>query len=76
MVGPLVVHCSSGVDQTGVVIAVDRCVARLKQSNYADCLDEIQQIRLDYGYLVRTPKQYKLVHAACLAAAAREGRGT
>ena len=61
--GPAVVHCSSGIGRTGVLIACDIGMQGLLQGEpRVDVLRIVSTLRQDRAGMVQTREQYRFIH--------------
>ncbi len=61
--GPAIVHCSSGIGRTGVLIACDIGMQGLLQGEpRVDVLRIVSTLRQDRAGMVQTREQYRFVH--------------
>ncbi|CAH8542393.1 unnamed protein product [Schistosoma turkestanicum] len=64
--GPIVVHCSSGTGRTGVYIAMNILLERMKNESMIDIFGLVNQLRTQRNYLIETPEQYQFLYNALL----------
>ncbi|XP_065639266.1 receptor-type tyrosine-protein phosphatase F isoform X1 [Hydra vulgaris] len=62
--GPIIVHCSAGVGRTGVYIALDAMLDRLKEEGTVDTFNFITAMRMRRIAMVQTEDQYIFLHDA------------
>lgn len=61
--GPAVVHCSSGIGRTGVLLACDIGMQALLQGDpKIDVLRTVSTLRQDRAGMVQTREQYRFIH--------------
>nr|CAB3265284.1 receptor-type tyrosine-protein phosphatase alpha-like [Phallusia mammillata] len=60
--GPLLVHCSAGVDRTGTFIALDFLGEQMEAEGRVNVLATVFQMRLNRTEMVQTLGQYVFVH--------------
>ena len=61
--GPAVVHCSSGIGRTGVLLACDIGMQGLLQGDpKVDVLRIVSTLRQDRAGMVQTREQYRFIH--------------
>ena len=61
--GPAVVHCSSGIGRTGVLLACDIGMQGLLQGDpKTDVLRVVSTLRQDRAGMVQTREQYRFIH--------------
>jgi protein tyrosine phosphatase len=66
MKGPLLVHCSAGVDRTGTFITIDHVLEQIEKKGFVDIPAVIQNLRQQRTTIVQTPDQYVFIHDAIL----------
>ncbi|CAH8605552.1 unnamed protein product [Schistosoma guineensis] len=64
--GPIVVHCSSGTGRTGVYIAINILLERMKNESVIDIFGLVNQLRLQRNYMIETQEQYQFIYTALL----------
>ncbi|CAH8629486.1 unnamed protein product [Schistosoma rodhaini] len=64
--GPIVVHCSSGTGRTGVYIAINILLERMKNESLIDIFGLVNQLRLQRNYMIETQEQYQFIYTALL----------
>ena len=61
--GPAVVHCSSGIGRTGVLVACDIGMQGLLQGEpRVDVLRIVSTLRQDRAGMIQTREQYRFIH--------------
>ncbi|XP_065911365.1 uncharacterized protein [Dysidea avara] len=60
--GPIVVHCSDGLDRTGALIATDVARQQLENENQVDVIGIVTTMRKDRGGMISTKEQYAFVY--------------
>ncbi|XP_007239831.3 receptor-type tyrosine-protein phosphatase H [Astyanax mexicanus] len=60
--GPTVVHCSAGVDRTGVFIALDTVLQQLEKEKAISIAACVHRMRLNRPLMVQTEDQYVFLH--------------
>ena len=61
--GPAVVHCSSGIGRTGVLLACDIGLQAFLQGNpKVDVLRIVSTLRQDRAGMIQTREQYRFIH--------------
>ncbi|KAL7670832.1 hypothetical protein ACOME3_005751 [Neoechinorhynchus agilis] len=63
---PIVAHCSAGVAQTGIFIAISICIERLKLENVVDVFMAVRMLRSQRVAMVQTEDQYQFCYRAVL----------
>ena len=64
---PVLVHCASGTDRTGVVLAVDIGMHELEEKRSVDILRTVSVLRQDRGGLIQTREQYHFLYKTLCA---------
>ncbi|VDO81285.1 unnamed protein product [Schistosoma margrebowiei] len=64
--GPIVVHCSSGTGRTGVYIAINILLERMKNESVIDIFGLVNQLHLQRNYMIETQEQYQFIYTALL----------
>ena len=52
--GPMVVHCSAGLERTGIFIVVDTQIQRIKNESTVDIFNNVQQLCYSRNYMIQT----------------------
>ncbi|XP_072535323.1 receptor-type tyrosine-protein phosphatase H-like [Salminus brasiliensis] len=60
--GPTVVHCSAGVDRTGIFIALDTVLQQLEKERAVSIAACVHRMRLNRPLMVQTEAQYVFLH--------------
>ncbi|XP_048579427.1 receptor-type tyrosine-protein phosphatase S isoform X3 [Nematostella vectensis] len=66
--GPVIVHCSAGVERTGTYIVIDAMLEQAKKSRTVDIRNYLIALRKDRPHMVQTKEQYSFIHSAVLEA--------
>ncbi|XP_048579478.1 receptor-type tyrosine-protein phosphatase S isoform X6 [Nematostella vectensis] len=66
--GPVIVHCSVGVERTGAYIVIDAMLEQAKKSRTVDIRNYLIAIRKHRPHMVQTKEQYSFIHSAVLEA--------
>ncbi|CAH8619198.1 unnamed protein product [Heterobilharzia americana] len=64
--GPIVVHCSGGTGKTGVYIAINILLERMKCESVVDVFGLVNQLRMQRNYMVETQEQYQFIYTTLL----------
>uniref|UniRef100_A0A3B1IQY6 protein-tyrosine-phosphatase n=1 Tax=Astyanax mexicanus TaxID=7994 RepID=A0A3B1IQY6_ASTMX len=60
--GPTVVHCSAGVDRTGVFIALDTVLQQLEKEKGISIAACVHRMRLNRPLMVQTEVHHKIMN--------------
>ncbi|XP_071640948.1 uncharacterized protein [Temnothorax longispinosus] len=64
--GPVVVHCSTGVGRTGIIILCDICLRRVAAEGLVDVFAEMAFITSERVNIIHNKQQYLLAHLVLL----------
>ncbi|KAK2162995.1 hypothetical protein NP493_1493g00006 [Ridgeia piscesae] len=64
--GPIVIHCSSGVDQTGTFVALDRLMQHIENHGWVDVYGTVSEMRQYRCNMVQTEANYRCIHHCLL----------
>jgi len=51
---PMVVHCSGGLERTGIFIVIDTQMQRIKNESNVDIFNNVQQLCYSRSYMIQT----------------------
>ncbi|KAI0214371.1 Tyrosine-protein phosphatase 10D [Lamellibrachia satsuma] len=64
--GPIVVHCSSGVAQTGTFVALDRLLQHIEKHDWVDVYSTVCEMRQYRRFMVRHEANYRCIYHCLL----------
>ncbi|CAH8863677.1 unnamed protein product [Trichobilharzia szidati] len=64
--GPIVVHCSSGTGRTGIYIAINILLERMKSESVIDIFGLVNQLRMQRNSMIETQDEYTFIYTALL----------
>ncbi|XP_075044783.1 receptor-type tyrosine-protein phosphatase eta [Mixophyes fleayi] len=63
---PILVHCSAGVGRTGTLIALDRIMKQVEDTDMIDVFGIVHDLRMHRGLMVQTETQYVFLNQCAL----------
>ena len=55
---PMVVHCSAGLERTGIFIVIDAQIQRIKTESTVDIFNNVQQLCYSRNHMIQTQVSY------------------